>query len=124
MAAKFQIKYNEGDAGTIVSKLPRDASTVVFDKATWGPEGTSGWHTHPGPVIVTITEGELELTNERDCTPRTYTAGEAFVDPGQGFIHIATNPSETESAVVYATFLGVPAGRPATEWVEPVECDC
>lgn len=124
VSAKFRTKYDEGDMGTIVSNLPRDASTVVFAKATWGPTGTSGWHTHPGPVIISITEGELELVNERDCITRTYTAGEAFIDPGQGNIHTATNPSKTESAVVYATFLGVPDGEPATEWVEPVECDC
>ncbi|MFC6941531.1 cupin domain-containing protein [Salinirubellus sp. GCM10025818] len=121
VAAKFRLKY-DGGTGTVVSNLPRDASSVVFAKVTWDPEGTSGWHTHPGPVIVSVAEGELELVNERDCVVRTYAAGEAFLDPGQGNIHVARNPSTTEGAVAYATFLGVPDGEPATVWVPPVDC--
>ncbi|WP_199268417.1 cupin domain-containing protein [Halomarina oriensis] len=122
VAAGFLVDYEESDLGPITSLLPFDASSVVLAKVTWQPGGTSGWHTHPGPVIVTITEGELELINERDCVARTYTAGQAFIDPGQGNVHIAANSSTTEQAVAYATFLGVPDGKPATIWVEPVEC--
>lgn len=123
VAAKFRIEYDEGDLGTVVSDLPDDASTVVVAKATWEPMGTTGWHTHPGPAIATVTEGELELVNAHDCVTRTYEAGEAFVDPGQGNVHTATNPSETENAEVYVTFLGVPDGGPATVWVEPADCE-
>ena len=122
VAATFRIEYDSGDAGPIESNLSDDASCVVVARVTWGPEGTSGWHTHPGPVIVTVTEGELELVNERDCVTRTYAAAEAFVDPGQGNVHIASNPSDTDEAVAYATFLGVPDGDPATVWVEPPDC--
>lgn len=121
VTAEFGITYTGGELDPITSALD-DASTVVVAKVTWRPGGTSGWHTHPGPVIVTIVEGELELINERDCIARSYTASEAFIDPGQGNIHIANNPSETECAVAYATFLGVPDGEPATEWVKPVDC--
>lgn len=121
VTAEFGITYTEGGLDPITSALD-DASTVVVAKVIWRPGGTSGWHTHPGPVIVTIVEGELELINERDCIARSYTANEAFIDPGQGNIHIANNPSETECAVAYATFLGVSDGAPATEWVEPVDC--
>lgn len=122
VAAKFRISYDDGHQGAIVSNLPQDASTVIFAKVTWAPEGTSGWHTHPGPVIVSVADGQLDLINERDCVVRTYSAGEAFIDPGQGNIHIASNPSTTDQAVAYATFLGVPDGKPATLWVPPVDC--
>ena len=122
VAATFRMKYDEGDNGAIVSNLPRDASNVLVAKVTWQPEGTSGWHTHPGPAIVNVVEGELEVVNERDCVVRTYGAGEAFVDPGQGNVHIASNPNTTDLAVAYATFLGVPDGQSATVWVEPVAC--
>lgn len=122
VSASFRTEYHGGDMGTVVSELPTDASSVVVAKVTWEPEGTSGWHTHPGPVVVSVAEGELELVNERDCVVRTYTAGEAFIDPGQGNVHIASNPSEDGHAVAYATFLGVPDGAPATTWVEPVDC--
>ena len=119
VAAKFRLQYDRGR--TIVSNLPRDASTVVVAKVTWAPGASSGWHTHPGPVIVSVVEGSVELTNARDCVTHTYSAGEAFLDPGQGNVHIATNVGNTD-AVAYATFLGVPDGAPATEWVEPADC--
>lgn len=121
IAAAFSITYPDGEMGTLESTL-EDASTVVVAEATWEPAGTVGWHTHPGTAIVNIVEGELDVTNERDCVTHTYGAGEAFVDPGQGNVHIATNPSDTERTVAYATFLGVPDGEPATEWVQPVDC--
>ena len=44
---------------------------------------------------------------------RRYGAGNAFVDPGQGNVHIGFNNSSSET-VVYATFLGVPAGQAPT----------
>ena len=121
IAAAFSITYPDGEMGTLESTLD-DASTVIVAEATWEPAGTVGWHTHPGTAIVSIVEGELDVTNERDCVTHTYTAGEAFVDPGMGNVHIATNPSETDRTVAYATFLGVPDGAPATENVEPVNC--
>ena len=120
VAAQFRLQYENGR--TIVSNLPRDASTVVFAKVTWDREGTSGWHTHPGPVVVSVVAGELELVNARDCVPRRYGPGEAFVDPGQGSVHIATNTSSSDQAVAYATFFGVPAGTSPTIMVPPVEC--
>lgn len=137
VAAKFRINYGAGGGArsnlseaapddahgrrTVVSSLT-DASTVVFAKVTWAPEGTSGWHTHPGPVIVSVAQGSLELTNERDCVTRTYEAGQAFIDPGDGNVHVAANPSTTDQTVAYAAFLGVPHGGSPTIMVAPVDC--
>jgi hypothetical protein len=84
--------------------------------------GTSGWHTHPGPVIVNVTEGQVIVTNANDCRPRTYGPGQAFVDPGQGNVHIASNASGTDQAKAVATFFGVPAGSPATIMAPPAAC--
>ena len=97
-----------------------DESTMVVAEVTWGPGGTSGWHYHPGVVLVSVLEGNIEVTWERDCVPRTYSAGEGFFDPG--VIHNADNLSDDESARAYAIFLGIPDGEPATIWVEPVDC--
>ena len=122
VSTKFRMKY-DGGTGTIVSNLPRDASTVIVARVAWDVGGTSGWHTHPGPVIVNVTKGTLELVNERDCVARLYGAGEAFIDPGQGNVHVARNVGKTEAEAV-ATFLGVPDETPPrpTVWVPPVDC--
>lgn len=121
VAAAFSVVYeDEGEDATFL----RDALNVVVARMTWEPGGSTGWHTHPGPVIVSVTEGELDLTNAPDCTTHTYAAGEAFVDvhgPGDHFVK-AINPSETENAEILAIFLGVPDEEPTTEWVEPQDC--
>ncbi|WP_336001701.1 cupin domain-containing protein [Halorientalis halophila] len=97
-----------------------DDSTMIVAEVTWEPGGTSGWHRHPGVVFVSVLEGDVEVTWERDCVPRTYAEGEGFFDPG--VIHNADNLSEDEGARAYAVFLGIPDGEPATIWVEPVDC--
>jgi quercetin dioxygenase-like cupin family protein len=120
VSTTFRMKY-DGGRGTTVSNLPRDSSTVIVARVMWDVDGTSGWHTHPGPVVVGVTKGRLELVDDRDCVPRTYETGQAFVDPGQGNVHVARNSGETEAEAV-ATFFGVPAGSPATVWVAPADC--
>ncbi|MBX0322581.1 cupin domain-containing protein [Halomicroarcula sp. F13] len=98
-----------------------DASTILLARVTLEPGGTTGWHTHPGPVVVTLVEGELDVVFAHTCTTHTYAAGEAFVDPG-GHEEVARNPSDTQQAVAYALFLGVPDGESPTTHVEPQDC--
>ena len=120
VAAELTLEFADGPEGEPIVVDLDDASTLVVAEVTWTPGGTSGWHRHPGPVLVNVGEGELELVWERDCVPRTYTAGESFLDPGE--IHTARNTSNTECARAYAMFLGIPDGEPATVWVPPVDC--
>lgn len=94
-----------------------DESTMIVAEATWEPDGTSGWHRHPGVAFVSVIEGELELAWDREGEPRTYTAGEGFFDPGVP--HRANNLSSEESARALVVFFGIPDGAAATEWVEP-----
>jgi len=39
----------------------------------------SGWHVHPGPAIVQVQEGSLQIT-QGSCTPRTLNAGDTLVE--------------------------------------------
>ena len=123
VAAQFRLRYDVPGQhrGTIVRNL-RDAGEVVVAKVTFGPDGSSGWHTHPGPAVVNVIEGELAVTNAGDCVTRTYGPGEAWLDPGAGNVHVAENPSDEGHTVVYATFFGVPGGEAATEHVAPADC--
>jgi hypothetical protein len=70
-------------------------------------------HSHPGLVMVTITDGALTFVYGDDCVQRRYATGTAFVDPGFGNIHYAFNPTGGETVFV-AIFLGVPATGPLT----------
>ena len=40
----------------------------------------SGWHIHPGLVIVSVKKGTVSFTTAVSCTTKTYSAGESFVE--------------------------------------------
>ena len=117
VAATFEITYQDDADGEPIDVELDDASTAILAEATWEEGARSGWHRHPGMSIVQMVEGEIEHVMEDDCVPRTYSAGDAWIDPG----HVHRADSE-DGAFAYVTFLGIPDGEPATEWVEPVEC--
>jgi quercetin dioxygenase-like cupin family protein len=120
LSAELTLEFADDHDGDPINVDMDDASSVVFLELNWEPEGAVGWHRHPGSAIVNVVEGELDVVWERDCVTRTYTAGDSFFDFGG--VHNATNASESECALAYGVFLGVPEGAPVTEWVEPVDC--
>ncbi|TVR21747.1 MAG: cupin domain-containing protein [Ilumatobacter sp.] len=90
-----------------------DPSRVVTAGITVQPSAQFPWHTHPGPVIVTVTEGTLTYMNADDCVARPYPAGTVFVDPGLGNVHTAYNDTD-EVVELVATFYGASEDGPLT----------
>jgi quercetin dioxygenase-like cupin family protein len=86
-------------------------SNIAVARFTVQPGAQFPWHSHPGPVIVTVTQGELVYVLTDDCSEHSYSAGTAFVDPGRGMVHSAYNPTDGETVIV-ATFTEVPADGP------------
>ena len=120
---QFRIKL-EGEHRTTVVNM-HDASRTVVAKITVQPGAQFPWHTHSGPVVVNIAQGELVYVEASDCIARPYPAGTAFVDPGHGHVHTAFNRIGDVPVVLYATFFEVPAQGPLTitEGVEaPADC--
>ena len=89
----------------------RNAKDTVIQQITFTAGGHTGWHSHPGPALVLVTQGELTLYSADDsaCSGRTYSAGQAFIDPGQGHVHIG-RASQTGNTVVWVTYFDVPPG--------------
>lgn len=67
---------------------------------------STGWHTHLGPVLVTMVSGSLTLYDGDDesCTGVTYGPGQGFIDQGFGHIHLARNEG-SGPADFYATYI-------------------
>ena len=82
---------------------------VAVAHLTFAPGGSTGWHRHPGPTVVTVTAGELTVTS-RHCRHHTYTAGQTFVEPGP-LRHLAVNTADTTTETIVTFF--VPTGAPA-----------
>lgn len=105
---KFSIR--DGDRGRDNIQV-RNAGDTVMQQITFAPGGFSGWHSHPGPAVVLVKSGELTFYDGDDesCTGRTFSAGQALIDPGQGHIHFALNQGTTP-AEVWVTYFDVPPG--------------
>ncbi len=106
--AQLKVKLDR-KATTVINM--RDASRTLVARFTIQPNAQFPWHTHPGPVIVNVVQGELVYVQARDCVHRPYPTGTAFVDPGRR-VHSAFNPSSTVETIIVATFLDFPADGP------------
>ena len=106
--ASMQIRLKADGHGTDVIKVS-DLSNIVTTRVRVQPGAQIPWHTHPGPVFVTIAQGKLTYISSEGCSSRRYPAGTAFVDPGHGHVHTAVNTGPSV-AVFTATFFEAPAG--------------
>lgn len=93
----------------LATRGPVDVATV---HVTFQPGGSTGWHTHPGPALVTVTSGELTLHRAKGCRTRTFGAGQTFLEYGPRDVNLTRNKTGglTETVV---TFL-LPVGAPIT----------
>jgi hypothetical protein len=115
--ARGTISPNEGPNLVVNSKsgvhLKALGSTdLVTQQIRIGPGGHTGWHSHPGPVLVTVKSGSIQLFYASDtaCEGIVYEAGDSFVDRGDEVVHIArANPFD--GVELWATYF-VPGGDP------------
>ena len=86
-----------------------EATDLSIIKNTFAPGGTFGWHRHPGPSLVMVTQGTLTLYEEGDMcgTGHAVPAGSAFIDRAE-HTHIVNN--ETNSPVEVYVVRMLPAG--------------
>ncbi len=64
---------------------------VVVRTHDYAVGGSTGWHTHPGPVFINVLEGQVTFYEADDptCTPHVVSAGQGYVDTGRG--HLGRN---------------------------------
>ena len=115
---EFKVKSTRhGDVDfQAMSRRPMD---VVVRRHAYAPGGYTGWHSHPGPVLITVTKGELTFyeADDGECKKLVLRAGETFkpgyVDSGRG--HFVRNESgedaEDVSVIMAPTNLGAFRGE-------------
>jgi quercetin dioxygenase-like cupin family protein len=100
----------------------KDPSRTVVGRYVLQPGAQFPWHTHSGPVVVNVVQGELVYVDADNCRQRHYPAGTALVDLGHGHVHTAFNPTDGETILV-ATFFEAPAEGPLLIPAEaPADC--
>jgi quercetin dioxygenase-like cupin family protein len=108
---EIDVKTNDALPHQVKLKT-QGASDVYVVTNTVPPGGQSGWHTHPGPSLITIKEGTATFYDSDDptCTPHVYPAGTGVIDPGDGHVHLLRN--EGDVTLVTVTVQILPAGAP------------
>ena len=81
---------------------------VVHNKII--PGGHTGWHSHPGPSIISVVSGEATEYRSDDPNATFYAAGTAFVDEGGDHAHIIVNEGNVD--LVLVAFQILPTGAP------------
>ena len=121
--------------GTLVEPVSADSDGVrlttdettdhTVQTITFPPGSSSGWHTHPGVVLVTVASGTLTRYNGH-CMSEPVTAGQTFYESRRlsespftfrgRFVPAEEHPTlvrneGTEPVVVYVTYI-LPTGAP------------
>jgi quercetin dioxygenase-like cupin family protein len=109
-------RINQPPNFLIESKSEKEVS---IEKVTISPGGHTGWHTHPGPILAIVTEGQIKhtrFTEKEGCVERVSGLGEAeqaFIEtPNQ--VHMARNEGDVD-AVLYITRFNIPVGGEITD---------
>jgi len=124
-----------GPTGSVVSEVLGAGATeekfefrakpntnTVVASFTFGPNSSTGWHTHPGRTLVTVKSGTFTVYHAEDCAPLVYEPGDAFVELPTT-VHVGRNET-TEAVELGVVFFKVPiGGSPRIDQPQPEDCD-
>lgn len=89
----------------------KDATDVRVQRLDFAPGSFSGWHHHPGIIIVTVQSGAVTLMDS-ECNSVTYgpglPAGSVFVEGGDSPLQA----SSATGATNYVTYIAPDANPP------------
>ncbi len=100
----------------------KDATDVRIQKLVFGPNSRSGWHHHPGIVIVTVESGSVTLW-QSDCSSKTYGPGlpngAVFAEGGDEPVQATSTTGATNYVMLIAPNADPPVFRTEDE---PISC--
>jgi len=106
--------------------ISRTTMDVVVRRHAYAPGGYTGWHSHPGPVLITVTKGELTFYeyDDGECNKVVLRAGRSFqpgyVDSGHG--HFVRNESGEDAEDVSVIMAPTNGGAFRGELDPPAGC--
>jgi quercetin dioxygenase-like cupin family protein len=88
-------------SGVKVDSTQGKADVAVY-KVTIGPGGSSGWHHHPGVVLISVKSGAVTFYNHQ-CDKTAYKAGKGLVESHNKPLLVRNHGKG--DAVLYVTFI-------------------
>jgi hypothetical protein len=100
--------------------------TIVYT-ATMAPGATSGWHRHPGGIVVLVQSGTFTTygLDAEPCVGVDIPAGGAYFEDnaaGARYPHFVRNRGDVPAEVVVIAFDVPPGGSPRTDADAPAQC--
>ena len=88
----FKVMSYPDGAGLFKAEAKQSIDLVVR-RHDYAVGSSTGWHAHPYPVFITVISGQVTFydANDPSCTPHVVSAGQGYVDSGEG--HIGRNES-------------------------------
>jgi len=123
-SGSLDLMCNEFDQyGWFLKTIVKGDSDVYIVQNTFPVGAHTGWHTHPGPSLVTVTAGTITAyeADAPNCAAKIYNAGDSFTDLGCGDVHLLRNEGPV-CAVTIAVQI-IPAGQPRRiDAAQPASC--
>ena len=98
----------EAENNAIEVESGRRSADLAIVKVVLERGGSTGWHHHPGVVLVPVKAGTV-TEYDAQCHKSVYKEGKGFVESNSE-VHLVRNEGDVK-AVLYATFL-VPSATP------------
>jgi quercetin dioxygenase-like cupin family protein len=114
----MQSKFNGYD----VELKSHDNTDVAVANIGIAAGGSSGWHSHPGPVLVVVKSGTITFyrADNPNCAADVYGPGSSFTEQG-GLLANATNKGSVD-VVAVATFFAPPGAALRIDAPKPDNC--
>lgn len=99
-----QVQEDDEWSAKLVTSGP---SNFIVQDASYFPGGHTGWHSHPGILLITITEGSIVWYNST-CEKTVYKVGDSLTENTQ--LHYFRNVGSVNARVMVTYVLA--KGRP------------
>ena len=115
------VTIGAGQMSTGMGFNAHPGTNTIVAQYTFGPNSSTGWHSHPGKTLVTVQSGTFTVYHD-DCHAHSYGPGDAFVELPSS-VHVGRN--ETSGTVqLGVVFFGVPiGGSPRIDQPQPDGCN-
>lgn len=117
------------------ARHPSDTTSVVMRQghdtwnytATMAPGATSGWHRHPGDIIVLVKSGTLTVygVDGPPCVGKDFPAGTVYFEDNAAtapYPMFAHNRGDVPLELVVVAFNVPPDGKPTYDADAPSDC--
>jgi quercetin dioxygenase-like cupin family protein len=101
----------------------KPALDIAVRRFTYPPGSHTGWHRHPGPVLIQLVQGTVTFYEAPDCKKIEVSAGDSYVDLGE-HAHIGRNESETVTAQDVTVLFGPPEIDPDAFRIDVTPAPC